>query len=81
MTKRQIQAGYKLLSAKFLGKRVPLIVGWSVTNRCNLRCLFCTRWKSEAAELDTGQVCANIDALYQMGTYGINFTGGEALIR
>ncbi|MBN1913385.1 MAG: radical SAM protein [Candidatus Omnitrophica bacterium] len=81
ITKRQIRAGYKFISAKFLAKKVPLIVGWSITNRCNLHCLFCTRWKSQARELDTGQVCAIIDALSQMGTYGINFTGGEPLIR
>jgi MoaA/NifB/PqqE/SkfB family radical SAM enzyme len=74
-------AAFNLLRARFLGRKIPLLVGWSLTNRCNLACSYCTCWKVHSQELDTRQAFAVIDELSTMGTYGVNFTGGEPLIR
>jgi len=81
MNKREFNAAYHLLGSRFFGKRVPLVVGWAITNRCNSRCLYCNCWKTEKKELDTQQLIAVIDELAGMGTQSINFTGGEPLIR
>lgn len=81
MKKRDLFAAYNLLKAKFLKKKIPLIVGWSLTNRCNLTCSYCMRWRSKIDELSTKEIFSVIDELSRMGTYSINFTGGEALIR
>lgn len=81
MDKAEVLAGYHLFKAKFFGKRVPLVVGWSVTNRCNWRCTYCVRWVHNSEELATKQIFSIIDELSDMGTYSINYTGGEPLLR
>lgn len=81
LKRKSLQAGVSLLKARILGQRVPLVVGWSLTNRCNLQCAYCTRWKEAGEELETEQILSIIDELAEMGVYSINFTGGEVLIR
>jgi len=81
MKKNELLFTYRLLKARLLKKRIPLIIGWSLTNRCNLKCLYCIRWKCVNKELSTGQICSIIDELAVMGAQSINFTGGESLIR
>ncbi|MCF7907354.1 MAG: radical SAM protein [Candidatus Omnitrophica bacterium] len=81
MKKAELLAAYNLSKAKFFRKKIPLVVGWSVTNRCNWHCAYCTRWSDHSEELDTKQIYSILDELFQMGTYSINFTGGEPLIR
>jgi len=81
MKKNDLFAVYNLLKARFLKKKVPLVVGWSLTDRCNLACSYCLRRKRRVKELSTSQIFSIIDELSSMHTYSINFTGGEALLR
>lgn len=81
MRKTDLIAGCDLLKAKFFRKRIPLVVGWSLTNRCNWRCRYCVRWSKRSEELTARQIFSIVDELSRMGTYSINFTGGEPLIR
>ena len=81
MEKAKVLAAYNLLKAKFFGKRIPLVVGWSLTNRCNWKCAYCVRWIQNSEELTTKQIFSIIDQLSKMGTYSINLTGGEPLLR
>ena len=77
----KLSAVKKILEVKFLGKKVPLVVTWPITNRCNFRCRYCERWKRETGELSTDQVLGIIDELKELGTIRISLSGGEPLMR
>lgn len=64
---------------RFLRKKIPLFVGFRLTNRCNLRCKYCRLPKTK--ELSTNKIFMIIDDLKKQGTLRINFTGGEPLLR
>jgi MoaA/NifB/PqqE/SkfB family radical SAM enzyme len=70
-----------LLEAKLYKKRIPLIVSWAVTARCNSRCKYCNAWNLKGEELETSQILCVIKELSRMGTCKIQFTGGEPLLR
>jgi MoaA/NifB/PqqE/SkfB family radical SAM enzyme len=57
------------------------VVGWSVTNRCNLRCAHCRVWSRPATELDTGAALELVDGMARAGVRVLGLTGGEALVR
>lgn len=79
--KKTFLAICNLLKTKFLKKRIPLVVGWSLTNRCNWDCSYCGRKNVNSKELTTEQIFSIIDELSTLKTYCINFTGGEPLLR
>lgn len=79
--REKLHIGYKVVRARLSNNRVPLLVGWSVTNRCNLSCVYCSRWSSEVEELKTSDIFSIIDELKVLGTKMISFTGGEPLLR
>jgi radical SAM protein with 4Fe4S-binding SPASM domain len=60
-----------------------LVVGWSLTNMCNLRCLHCynASGKRSKDELTTKECFAVVDKLKKAGTAAINFGGGECCLR
>jgi MoaA/NifB/PqqE/SkfB family radical SAM enzyme len=62
-------------------KRIPLLVSWAITNRCNARCAYCNVWDAPSRELDTGEILSMIDDLKLLGTKRFHFTGGEPLLR
>lgn len=70
-----------LLKLMLLGKRTPLLVGWALTNRCNLRCKYCNTWSFESRELSIKEIFSIIDELSVLGCARIAFTGGEPLLR
>lgn len=67
--------------ALILKKRLPLVVSWALTHKCNLRCKYCGIWEMEFDELDTFSVYSLIEELALLGTKFIVFTGGEILLR
>lgn len=70
-----------LLKAKMLHQRIPFIVSWALTYRCNSKCLYCQLWNSASKELDTKEILSILDELVTMGMRWISFTGGEPLLR
>lgn len=62
-------------------KKVPLLVGWQLTNRCNLRCKYCNVHELNKEELPLGLILSIVDELKSLGTKFISFTGGEPLLR
>ncbi len=64
-----------------LRKRAPLFVSWNVTFRCNLRCAYCAACDARFPELETHEVLAGLDNLWDLGTRFITFSGGEPLLR
>ncbi len=79
--KDKVFMGYSILKCRLLKKRVPLEVGWSLTNRCNYRCKYCGIPKVKSRELTTEQIFSIINELSEFGTKIIQFTGGEPLLR
>lgn len=78
----KLYIGSKIVTAKFFNMRLPLFVGWAVTNKCNLNCLYCGRSKiAPEGEMSADQARLVIDQLNLLGTKVISFTGGEPLLR
>jgi radical SAM protein with 4Fe4S-binding SPASM domain len=59
------------------------MVGWGLTDRCNLWCAHCYSSAAHKAgdELPTREILSTIDALAALGTERIGWTGGEPLLR
>jgi len=64
-------------------RRIPIQVVLCVTNRCNLRCVYCYEeyYDRNYKEFTTEQILSLIDELCDMGTKLISINGGEALVR
>lgn len=76
-----LEIGKDIIKSKLFNKKIPLVVGWAITNRCNYKCKYCGRWKKKEKELSTKQVFSIIDQLRMLGCKQIVFTGGEPLLR
>ncbi|MCF7907353.1 MAG: radical SAM protein [Candidatus Omnitrophica bacterium] len=77
----KVRLACALLRIKLLKKRIPLIVSWSLTYRCNHKCLYCGIWEKTSDELSNEQIFSLIDQMAAAGTQRIHFTGGEPLLR
>ena len=66
-----------ILAWKLTGKRTPLAVSWSLTERCSGQCAYCSLWQRRTPEIDTGRALAIIDELAALGTVWLSFSGGE----
>ncbi len=73
--------GMSVLSSRILGRRMPIFVSWSLTNRCNMHCKYCEIPTQKSKELTTNQIIQTIEELARLGTGVIAFTGGEPLLR
>jgi Fe-coproporphyrin III synthase len=64
-----------------LRRRVsPLLAGYKITNKCNLRCTHCPFWKRSGFEHGFEGVVATLERLAQLGVRILIFEGGEPLI-
>ncbi len=77
----KITIGLELLRRRFLNERKPVLVSWSVTNRCNLKCVYCEHPNLTQDELDTDGALALIDDLAKSKVRLMALTGGEPLVR
>mgnify|MGYP000459830357 CR=1 FL=1 len=73
--------GHGIIRSRFTGRKIPLLVGWSLTNRCNIRCKYCNIPRIKEKELDTDNILDIIEQLGSLGCKRINFTGGEPFLR
>ncbi len=62
---------------KYLKNKSPLLAGFKITHRCNLKCKHCPFWKIEKKEMDFRNICKTIDKLSDYGAKIIIFEGGE----
>lgn len=69
-----------LFRAKYLGAHIPLVTSIIPTNRCNLHCLYCTRWERPGPELPVESWETIIDELHALGCVQLSVTGGEPLL-
>lgn len=80
--KKLIDISYKVFVLnKILKVRIPLIVSWAITHRCNSNCFYCGFNNLTAKDLDTEKALSLIDEMSKMGTKFISLTGGEPLLR
>src|SRR4051812_47348137 len=69
-------AKYAWLTAR----RMPVLVNFEVTMRCNARCGFCDYWKTDASARND-ELASYADAARFFNPMLFTFTGGEPLLR
>jgi len=74
-------AGKTQISGMFREKNIPLTGHIDLTYKCNLRCRHCCVVQEEREELSFDEVRYILDQLYEMKTFALIFSGGEALTR
>lgn len=81
--RRYISYALGIFKGRIAHKKIPLIVTLCVTNRCNLKCVYCYQkyhgWDDK--EYTTNELLDLINELAGMGTRYISLNGGEALLR
>lgn len=72
-----------LMKAAVTGKRAPLYVGLFITERCNLKCVYCfpDSPNRRVKDPDIKTIFGLVDELYSLGTRYITLLGGEPMIR
>lgn len=73
----------EIIKGHLTHKNIPIFVTICVTNRCNLKCVYCygEYYDRNHKEFTTKQLLDLIDELVDMGTKYISINGGEALLR
>ncbi|MBU1087812.1 MAG: radical SAM protein [Candidatus Omnitrophica bacterium] len=79
--KYKIPIALRIAKAKIFHKKIPVLISWAATYRCNQRCLYCKMPSLVSDELSSEQVKMMIDKLNKLGAKVLNITGGEALLR
>lgn len=58
----------------------PLTANISVSRRCNSRCSYCLIWQQNFEDAETEGILRAVDQLALLGTWLVNFGGGEPLL-
>ena len=61
--------------------RKPIFIGFNVTNRCNMRCKFCSVPTMPHSDMTLPQVESALDRVAEMGVPVVGVTGGEPFLR
>lgn len=59
---------------------VPVSINIAVTEKCNLRCPFCFQEYGHKTDLDYSLLCDYLKQMADMGTYTVQFSGGDPLL-
>ena len=68
------------LTSRIFGVKQPLLAGFKITNRCNLKCLSCPFWKKDTKDISFNKALNVLDTLYEEGVRLLIFEGGEPFI-
>ncbi len=79
--KNKIPIALQFAKAKLFKRRIPVIVSWAITYRCNQHCSYCQWPQVYSEEVDFEQARLIIDKLRYLKTVRVNLTGGEPLLR
>lgn len=79
---RFLKGGLNALYAKAFGKKIPLLVNYITTFRCDARCSYCRLPNGvyQGREMNIKAALGMISNLTDMGMQRINFGGGEPLL-
>ena len=69
-----------IAASRIFGHRKPLVVAWSITNRCNRECLYCDSKELPNNELKLSDGLLLLEQIAKSGVRIVSFTGGEPLI-
>lgn len=69
------------LRAKIREKGIPLFCNFTLTWRCNHRCIHCYPYLPRANELSTQEIKDALGQLADLGCFFLTFYGGEPLLR
>lgn len=78
---KKIKIGANIIKAKLFNQKKPLSITFSITNKCNLRCSYCSLPERKQKELSTNQALKLIDEFAKAGAQKVSFVGGEPLLR
>lgn len=80
---RSIEFAWGVLKYHIIKKKIPLLVVLTVTNRCNLRCIYCFGRYGErkVEDFTTEELLKIIYELSVSGTKIVSISGGEPLLR
>jgi Fe-coproporphyrin III synthase len=68
------------LASRVLGQRRPLLAGFKLTDRCNLRCRACPFWRRSSPEMTLSAVENTFHRLHAVGVRLCVLEGGEPLL-
>jgi len=68
------------LQSRILDVKQPLLAGFKITNRCNLKCKSCPFWKKDNKDISFDKAVEILDKLYEAGIRLLIFEGGESFI-
>jgi len=68
------------LAYTFGGVVTPVLAGYKITHKCNLKCRHCPYWKRSGPEQDFEGVAATLGCLKEMGVRILIIEGGEPLL-
>ena len=68
------------LACRLGGKQKPLLAGFKITHRCNLRCKTCPFWRRPGEDVPFDKAIAAMDELREAGVRNLIFEGGEPMI-
>src|SRR3954469_11256195 len=78
---RQALPAARFAWARATGKKHPLMVTLSITDRCNFRCEYCNLPGMDRDEMSTADWLRAIDELADAGMMRVSLRGGEPLVR
>src|SRR3954464_3616848 len=73
----RLNAGMGVLNRGLYG---PFLAQLVVVRRCNLSCTYCNEFDEESEPVPTEVLKARIDKLKELGTFSLEFTGGEPML-
>ena len=68
------------LSARLLGRKRPLLCGFKITHRCNLKCRICPFWQLDTGDISFARSLEVMDELYRRGLRLMILEGGEPFL-
>lgn len=78
---RQVAPLGRFALARAAGRKFPLMVTMSLTDRCNFRCVYCRLPQMNRGEMTTAEWHRAIDELADAGMMRVSLMGGEPLLR
>jgi Fe-coproporphyrin III synthase len=68
------------IKSRIFGIKQPLLAGFKITNRCNLKCKSCPFWKKDKKNISFDRAIDVLDKLSDAGVRLLIFEGGEPFI-
>lgn len=78
---KKTRIAWKMFQVRILARRIPITIGWDITNRCNLKCSYCKQYEARDEEADPETTLRVAGEMVKAGVEVVTFSGGEPLTR